>query len=187
MPSSRTHAPVWPGVNPSTDPGPSGEQSTKLVSHGSERFMVMPSGIQRTEANRVSSMPSLLVGRVGSHLAAAATSAFCAVGQDTPTPRRHPRPPGCPTRSPSPPAAAAAQSPAPAARIVRTGGERSRPSLTKLARVGPNQASRVGPDQLVIPTWRATHAVPVINPAEADRAVGAWQPKHSYARVNFKG
>jgi hypothetical protein len=150
--------------------------------------MVMPSGIQRTEANRVSSMPSLLVGRVGSHLAAAATSAFCAVGQDTPNSEatsetaRLPDAIAVATRCRS-----RSVTRAPAARIVRTGGERSRPSLTKLARVGPNQASRVGPDQLVIPTWRATHAVPVINPAEADRAAGAWQPKHSYARVNFKG
>jgi hypothetical protein len=45
----------------------------------------MPSKIQRTEANRVSSTPSLPVGRgSGSHLATAATSALCAVGQDTP-------------------------------------------------------------------------------------------------------
>jgi hypothetical protein len=76
---------VRPGANPSSDPGPSREQSTKLVSHGSDRFQTIPSKIQRTEANRVSSIPSLPVGRgSGSQLAAAATSALCAVGQDNP-------------------------------------------------------------------------------------------------------
>src|SRR5207344_1686230 len=82
---SRTHAPVRPGANPSSDPGPSREQSTKLVSHGSDRLQVIPSKIQRTEANRVSSIPSLLVGcGCGSHFVAATTNALCAVGQDTP-------------------------------------------------------------------------------------------------------
>jgi hypothetical protein len=53
------------------------------VSHGSERIQV-PSRIQRTDRKRVSSMPSLLVGSgSGSHRAAAATKALCAVGQDT--------------------------------------------------------------------------------------------------------
>jgi hypothetical protein len=73
---SRTHPPVRPGANPSSDPA-SPEQSTNEVSHGSDRFQVMPSKIQRTEPNRVSSIPSLLVGSgSGSHLAAAATSAW---------------------------------------------------------------------------------------------------------------
>ena len=73
-----------PGANPSSDPGPSAEQSTKLVSHGSDRFQTIPSKIQRTDRNRVSSIPSLLVGTgSGSHLVAATTSALCAVGQDT--------------------------------------------------------------------------------------------------------
>src|SRR5215217_3536138 len=54
------------------------------VSHGSDRFQVMPSRIQRTDRNRVSSMPSRVVGSgFGNHLAAAATSALCAVGQET--------------------------------------------------------------------------------------------------------
>jgi hypothetical protein len=76
---------VRPGANPSSDPEPSAEQSTKLVSHGSDRFQVMPSKSQRTDPNRVSSMPSRLVGcGSGSHLAAATTSALCAVGHDTP-------------------------------------------------------------------------------------------------------
>ena len=82
---SRTQPPVRPGANPSSDPGPSREQSTKEVSHGSDRFQVIPSRIQRTDRNRVSSIPSLLVGSgSGSHRAAAATSALCAVGHDTP-------------------------------------------------------------------------------------------------------
>jgi hypothetical protein len=82
---SRTQAPVRPGANPSSDPGPSAEQSTKLVSHGSERFQVMPSSTQRTDRNLVSSIPNLLVGSgSGSQRAAAATSALCAVGHDTP-------------------------------------------------------------------------------------------------------
>src|SRR5215213_9427945 len=81
---SRTHAPVRPGANPSSDPGPSREQSTKLVSHGSDRFQVIPSKIQRTEPNRVSSIPNRLVGGgSGNHFVAATTSALCAVGQDT--------------------------------------------------------------------------------------------------------
>ena len=81
----RTQPPVRPGANPSSDPGPSGEQSTKLVSHGSDRFQVMPSRIQRTDRNRVSSIPRPPVGSgSGSHLAAAATRALWAVGQDTP-------------------------------------------------------------------------------------------------------
>jgi hypothetical protein len=85
---SRTHAPVRPGANPSSDPGPSAEQSTKLVSHGSDRFHVMPSKIQRTDRNRVSSIPSREVGSgSGNHRAAAATSALCAVGHDTPNSR----------------------------------------------------------------------------------------------------
>jgi hypothetical protein len=46
---------------------------------------MMPSRIQRTDRNRVSSIPNRLVGAgAGSHLAAAATSALCAVGHDTP-------------------------------------------------------------------------------------------------------
>jgi hypothetical protein len=45
----------------------------------------MPSKIQRTDRNRVSSIPSLLVGAgSGSQGAAAETSAWCAVGHDTP-------------------------------------------------------------------------------------------------------
>src|SRR5215207_8320249 len=82
---SLTQDPVRPGANPSSDPGPSAEQSTNKVSHGSDRFQVTPSRIQWTDWNRVSSIPSLLVGvGAGSHLAAAATSALCAVGHDTP-------------------------------------------------------------------------------------------------------
>jgi len=82
---SFTQAPVRPGANPSSDPGPSAEQSTNEVSQGSDRFQVMPSGTQRTDRNRVSSIPSRVVGAgAGSHLAAAATSALCAVGQDMP-------------------------------------------------------------------------------------------------------
>src|SRR5215218_3519442 len=81
---SFTHAPVRPGANPSSDPGPSREQSTKEVSHGSDRFHDTPSRTQRTDRNLVSSMPSLLVGAgSGSHPAAAAISALCAVGHDT--------------------------------------------------------------------------------------------------------
>src|SRR6187455_2092897 len=82
---SRTQPPDRPGANPSSDPGPSEEQSTKLVNHGFDRFQVMSSKIQRTEANRVSSIPNRLVGvGSGSHLAAAATRALWAVGHDTP-------------------------------------------------------------------------------------------------------
>ena len=80
----RQHPPVRPGANPSSDPGPSAEQSTKLVSHGSDRLQTIPSKIQRTDRNRVSSIPSLLVGTgSGSHFVAATTNALCAVGQDT--------------------------------------------------------------------------------------------------------
>ena len=82
---SLTQPPVRPGANPSSDPGPSDEQSTKLVSHGSERFQVMPSSIHRTDRNRVSSIPSRVVGSgSGSQRAAAAISALWAVGHDTP-------------------------------------------------------------------------------------------------------
>jgi hypothetical protein len=59
---SRTQAPVRPGASPSNVPGRPGVQSTKLVSHGSDRFQVMPSRIQRTDRNRVSSIPSTEVG-----------------------------------------------------------------------------------------------------------------------------
>jgi hypothetical protein len=46
---------------------------------------VTPSRIQRTDRNRVSSIPNRLVGvGSGSHRAAAAMSALCAVGHDTP-------------------------------------------------------------------------------------------------------
>jgi hypothetical protein len=62
---SLTQPPVRPGANPSSDPGPSPVQSTKLVSHGSDRFPVIPSSHQRTDRNRVSSIPSRAVG-VGS-------------------------------------------------------------------------------------------------------------------------
>jgi len=59
-------------------------EQTKLVSHGSDRFQTIPSKIQRTDRNRVSSIPSLLVRTgSGSHFVAATTSALCAVGQDT--------------------------------------------------------------------------------------------------------
>jgi hypothetical protein len=82
---SRTQPPVRPGASPSSDPGPSREQSTNEVSHGSERCQVTPSNNHRTDRNRVSSIPSRVVGvGSGSHLAAAATRALCAVGQDTP-------------------------------------------------------------------------------------------------------
>src|SRR5215213_1870776 len=82
---SRTHAPVRPGAKPSSDPGPSREQSTNEVSHGSDRFQVISSRTQRTDRNRVSSIPNRVVGTgSGSHLAAAATSALCAVRHDTP-------------------------------------------------------------------------------------------------------
>jgi hypothetical protein len=79
-----TQPPMRPGANPSSDPGPSAEQSTKLVSHGSDRFQMIPSSHQRTDRNRVSSIPSPLVGSgSGSHAAAALTKALCAVGHDT--------------------------------------------------------------------------------------------------------
>jgi len=79
----RSSSPGRAGANPSSDPGPSREQSTKLVSHGSDRFQVIPSKIQRTDRNRVSSMPSRLVGvGSGNHFVAATTSALCAVGHD---------------------------------------------------------------------------------------------------------
>jgi len=75
---------VRPGVNPSSDLGPSREQSTNEVSHGSDRFQLTPSKIQRTDRNRVSSIPSRLVGGgSGNHSVAATTSALCAVGHDT--------------------------------------------------------------------------------------------------------
>ena len=46
---------------------------------------MIPSKIQRTDRNRVSSIPSRGVGGgSGSHLVAATTSALCAVGHDTP-------------------------------------------------------------------------------------------------------
>src|SRR5215211_4507101 len=81
---SRTHAPVRPGANPSSDPGPSRLQSTNEVSQGSERFHITPSRIQRTEENRVSSIPSRPVGSgSGSQLVAAWVSALCAVGHET--------------------------------------------------------------------------------------------------------
>jgi hypothetical protein len=61
------------------------------VSHGSERFQLTPSRIQRTDRNRVSSILKRLVGvGSGSHRAAAAMSALCAVGHDTRTRRRPP-------------------------------------------------------------------------------------------------
>jgi len=46
---------------------------------------VIPSKIQRTDRNRVSSIPSREVGSgSGNHRAAAVISALCAVGHDTP-------------------------------------------------------------------------------------------------------
>ena len=55
------------------------------MSHGSDRLQVIPSRIQRTDRNRVSSIPNRLVGSgSGSQRAAAATSDLCAVGHDTP-------------------------------------------------------------------------------------------------------
>jgi hypothetical protein len=61
-----------------------GVQSTKLVIHGSERRQVIPSRIQRTDRNRVSSIPSTAVGSgSGSQWAAAVIRALCAVGHDT--------------------------------------------------------------------------------------------------------
>lgn len=61
------------------------EQSTKLVSHGSDRFQVIPSSSQRTDRNRVSSIPDRVVSvGSGSHPATAVTNALCALGQDTP-------------------------------------------------------------------------------------------------------
>jgi hypothetical protein len=97
-------------------------------------------------------MPSLLVGRVGSHLAAAATSAFCAVGQDTPNSEATSET----ARLPDAIAVAIrcrsrSVTRAPAARIVRTGGERSRPSLTKLARVGQIRPAEWGQINLLFP------------------------------------
>jgi hypothetical protein len=81
---SRTPAPVRPGANPSSDPGPSRLQSTNAVNHGLDRFQVMPSRIQRTDRKRVSSIPSRVVGSgSGGHVAAALTRALCAVGHDT--------------------------------------------------------------------------------------------------------
>lgn len=59
--------------------------STKLVSHGSLRRQPASCSTQRTDRALVSSIPSTLVGSgSGSHLAAAATSARCAVGHDSP-------------------------------------------------------------------------------------------------------
>ena len=82
---SFTHAPDRPGANPSIQPGPVVSASTKLVSHGSVRRQPAPARTHRTERARVSSIPSTLVDSgAGSHLAAAATNARCAVGHDTP-------------------------------------------------------------------------------------------------------
>ena len=83
---SRTQPPVRPGANPSNDPGPIGGAVDEAdVSHGSDRLQVIPSRIQRTDRNRVSSIPNRLVGSgSGSQRAAAATSDLCAVGHDTP-------------------------------------------------------------------------------------------------------
>ena len=55
---SFTQPPVRPGARPRSGPGRSEVQSTKLVSHGSDRFHVTPSRSQRTDRNRVSSMPA---------------------------------------------------------------------------------------------------------------------------------
>ena len=75
-------------ANPSGDPGPSLEQSTKLVSHGSDHLQMIPSKIRRTDRNQVSSNPSRQVSSgSGNHRAAAATRALCAVGQDKDTHR----------------------------------------------------------------------------------------------------
>ena len=81
---SRTQPPVRPGANPSSDPGPSTLQSTNEVSHGSDRRRVSPSSSQRTDRNRVSSIPNLPVDAgSGNHFAAAVINARCAVGHDT--------------------------------------------------------------------------------------------------------
>ena len=54
------------------------------VSHGSVRRQPASARTHRTDRARVSSIPSTRTGSgAGSHLAAAATSARCAVGQDT--------------------------------------------------------------------------------------------------------
>ena len=106
---SLTQLPVRPGANPSSDPGPSAEQSTKLVSHGSDRFQVMPSRIQRTDRKRVSSMPS------GSLVLAQAATVpppprLAAPSARTRGTRRRPqRPLDSPKRSLEQPAPAAAQ------------------------------------------------------------------------------
>jgi hypothetical protein len=82
---SFTQLPERPGASPSSGPGRPGVQSTKLVSHGSARFQPVPSRIHLTDRNRVSSIPNTAVGGgSGNHRAAAATSALCAVGHDTP-------------------------------------------------------------------------------------------------------
>ena len=81
---SFTQPPVRPGANPSKDLSPLVEQSTNEVSHGSDRRHVTPSRSHRTDRNRVSSIPSRLVGAgSGNHFAAAAINALCAVGPDT--------------------------------------------------------------------------------------------------------
>jgi hypothetical protein len=81
----RTHAPDRPGASPSSTPAPAVSASTNEVSHGSDRRHPCGSSSHRTRRARVSSTPSTRVGvGSGSHLAAARTSAVCAVCHDTP-------------------------------------------------------------------------------------------------------
>ncbi len=78
---SRTHAPDRPGASPSILPGPVVSASTKDISQGSVRRQPASARTHRTDVARVSSTAP--GSARGSHRAAAATSARCAVGHDT--------------------------------------------------------------------------------------------------------
>lgn len=81
---SDTQAPDLPGASPSSRPGTVVSASTKEVIHGLDRFHPASSSTHRTDLARVSSMPSTRVGSgSGNQAVAAATSALCAVCQDT--------------------------------------------------------------------------------------------------------
>lgn len=70
--------------------GPSVEQSTKEVSHGSDRFQVTPSSSQRTDRNRVSSIPSPSSGLAPATTSSPRRPAPCARSATTLGARRRP-------------------------------------------------------------------------------------------------
>ena len=181
--SHLTQLPVRPGANPSSDPGPSAEQSTKLVSHGSDRFQVMPSRIQRTDRKRVSSMPSRVVGSgSGSHRAAAATKAAPSA-RTRGTRRRPQRPLDSPKRS--------LEQPAPAAAQLTRGRHRSRDLSERLLWAQPFTADQAAlpPQQLNgLPRDRQIlqpHPWPILHRAAEHPALGQGPSRAACSMITF--